>query len=156
MRWIGGVVAIPLSCLAVWAMTESADFMLSKYKLARCLPYLGGARGHERAWNTILSLRDGSKVTVEAAARPGGGVAVTYEQGGQRYIAADPYDYIYPMDIRVDSKNDILYVAASGLVGGLWQQTWLFAFDLHERKPIARSKVRYKDVSATCPGGGAQ
>jgi hypothetical protein len=95
-------------------------------------------------------------VTVQAAARLGGGVAVTYEPGGQRYIAADPYDYIYPMDIRVDNENDILYVAASGLLGGLRQQTWLFVFDLHERKPIARLKVRYKDVSAACPVSGAQ
>jgi hypothetical protein len=56
----------------------------------------------------------------------------------------------------VDNENDILYVAASGLLGGLRQQTWLFVFDLHERKPIARLKVRYKDVSAACPVSGAQ
>jgi hypothetical protein len=156
MRWIGGVIGIPLSCLAVWAMTESATSLLAKYKLATCLPYSGGSRAHERSWNTTLSLRDGSKVTVQGAARPGGGVGVTYDPPGQKYLAARPHDYIYPIDIRVDTQNDILYVAASGLAGGLWEQTWLFAFDLHERKPIARRKIRYQDLPTACSGGSAQ
>jgi hypothetical protein len=93
-----------------------------------------------------VALRDGSKVTVRGAGIVGGRLAVSCPPSGQQYIAANPYDYIYPMEIRLDAQHDILYVAASGLAGGLWQQTWLFAFDLREHHSLARRKIRYKQL----------
>ena len=83
-------------------------------------------------------------------------MVVSYPATGQQYIAAKPYDYVYPIQIRIDVENDVLYVAANVLAGGFWDQTWLFAFDLRERKQTARRKIRYKDQPAGCSGTGAQ
>jgi hypothetical protein len=111
---------------------------------------IGGSR--ERRWEATIPLRDGSKAVVVAAAWAGGRAVVTYPPAKQEYIAAQPGDYIYPVDLRIDTQGDILYVAASGLAGGLLEQTWLFAFDLKERRQIAHRKIRYKDLPADCPG----
>jgi hypothetical protein len=140
-----------LGFCAIGECMDSTSVLLAKYKSATCIsPSTGASR--ERRWETTISLRDGSKVVVGAAAWAGGRAIVTYPPAPQEYVAAQPGDYIYPVDLRIDTKGDILYVAASGLAGGLFEQTWLFAFDLKERRQIARRKIRYKDLPAVCSG----
>ena len=142
-----------LGCCAVGGCMDSTSSLLAKYRSATCIPFSRGP-GHERHWEMTIPLRDGSKAVVGAAAWAGGMAVVTYPPAKQEYVAARPGDYIYPVDLRIDPQNDVLYVAATGLAGGVWEQTWLFAFDLKERRQIARRKIRYKDLPADCPSPG--
>ena len=130
---------------------DSKSDLLAKYKAATCLPFSIG-RGNESHWESAVSLQDGSRVVVSGAGWASGEVVVTYLSTNQKCTAAKPHDYIAPVDIRIDNRTDMLYIAASGLAGGVWQQTWLFAFDLKGRRQTESRKIRYKDLPAGCPG----
>lgn len=146
-------VALLGVCLA--AARSSTESLLAKYKGATCLPLMvnsGISPPDTRAWNATVTTKNGSEVTVNAATMPGGIVTVTYLASGQRFIAANAGDYVYPYDIRIDNQNDRLYVVASGLAGGIWSRTVLFEYDLQEHRETARRGVRDKDLPKACPG----
>lgn len=155
MRSLEGVVLILLACSAIGGAEDSTTSLLAKYKAATCLAPRARP-GHGVDWNTTLSLRDGTNVIIRGTGFAGGKVVVSYPATGQEYVAAKPYDYVYPVDIRIDPKTNMLYVAANGLAGGIMEQTWLFAFDLRERQQVARRKIRHDDLPAACSGTGAQ
>src|SRR5438477_12768682 len=97
-----------------------------------------------------MSLRDGSKVIVRGAQVPGGRITVSYPPTGRTLVAADPGDYIYPSDVRIDAKNDLLYVKADGLAGGISEQTWLFEYDLRGQRIMERRQVKNGILFAEC------
>jgi hypothetical protein len=66
-------------------------------------------------------------------------------------VAADPGDYVYPSDVRLDAQNDLLYVKAQGLAGGFSEQTWLFEYDLRRQRIMERLQVRNGILSMECP-----
>ena len=80
----------------------------------------------------------------------GGRVVVQYLAGGPKVEAANAGDYIYPSDIRLDSPNDLLYVKASGLAGGISYETWLFEYDLRGQKLVSHRRVRGDVLPAEC------
>jgi hypothetical protein len=132
---------------------EASQSLIEKFKAATCLPLdtnSGILPRSTRAWNTTVTLRDSSKVTVRAAAIPGGSVGVTYLSSGKRFIAADAGDYVYPYDIRIDNQNDRLYIAARGLAGGLWWRTVLFEYDLRAHLQTAHGGVKFKNLPNAC------
>ena len=154
MRLIQSVILVLLACSAVGSPKESTASLIAKYKGAVCLP--SAPRGRDLYWDTTVLLRDGSNATVRGTGFTGGDVVVSYPATGQQYIAAKPYDYVYPLELRVDTQNDILYVVANGLAGGIREQTWFFVFDLRERRQIERRRIHYKDLPAKCPGTEAK
>ncbi len=83
---------------------------------------------------------------------PGGRVTVLYPKAGTASVAADPGDYIYPSDIRADYPNDLLFVRARGLAGGMSEQTWLFEYDVRRKKVIKKLRVENHVLSAGVPG----
>jgi len=46
---------------------------------------------------------------------PGGRIDVKYLFDGSEIVAADAGDYIYPADVRLDSKSGTIFVKASGV-----------------------------------------
>jgi len=76
---------------------------------------------------------------------------VSYPATGRGVMAADPGDYVYPSDVRLDAQNDLLYVKAHGLAGGLSEQTWLFEFDLRGQRIMERRQVRNGILPMECP-----
>ncbi len=73
---------------------------------------------------------------------PGGRIDVRYVSEGADIVAADAGDYIYPADVRLDGGSDTLFVKASGITAAFSQpQTWLFEYDLINRRQIARTQV---------------
>jgi hypothetical protein len=58
-----------------------------------------------------------------------------------RKVAADAEDYVYPSDVRVSNQNDLLYIKASGLAGGVNHETWLFEYDLRNQHLVTRERV---------------
>jgi hypothetical protein len=148
-----GKVLLFGGCLA--ASVEASESLIAKYKSATCLPLETNPRilpRGTRSWNATVTLKDGSKVRVNAATMPGGRVTVTYLSSEGMVVAANAGDYVYPYDIRIDSRNDRLYIAASGLAGGIWMRTVLFEYDLRERRQTAHRGVKDKDMPSACPG----
>ena len=58
---------------------------------------------------------------------------------------------MYPSDVRLDDQNNVLYVKASGLAGGINHETWLFAYDLNGQQLITRKRVGDNALPAECP-----
>lgn len=136
----------------------AASPIVVKYKSALCIPFSTNptVSPHTREWSAVLTLRDGSKVTVSGAQIPGGRINVNYLTTGHQSVAADAGDYVYPADVRVDPKNDLLFIKASGLAGGMRQETWLFEYDLHRQRLVARRRVVNDQLPAECPETSAR
>jgi hypothetical protein len=89
---------------------------------------------------------------VAGAQLPGGRIDVKYTPDGQEQTAANAGDYIYPADVRFDQAAGLLYVKAKGApaaFGG--PQTWLFEYDLRQRRQTGRVMVDPSVLPQECP-----
>lgn len=77
-------------------------------------------------------------------------MVVEYPMSGESVIAADPGDYIYPSDVRMDVRNDLLYTKAHGLAGGISEQTWLFEYNIRNRQITGRARITNGALTAKC------
>src|SRR4051812_5209684 len=110
---IGLAVAIA-SCTSHSSPTSDAQ-IIERYRAAACIPFSRSQQvsPRTREWDTTLTLSDGSKVVVTGSdSLPGRIVNVRYPATGRVSIAANAVDYIYPTDIRIDAKKDLLSVRA--------------------------------------------
>ncbi len=132
-----------LSWLVSCQSPISRDSVIDRYKAAVCLPPSKTLNIQPRAreWASALTLSNGNKVIVTGAQIPGGQVQVYFVSTGESFVAIDPGDYIYPAELRINAANNILYLKASGLAGGIQEQTWMFEYDLCRQRLIARVKV---------------
>jgi len=80
-----------------------------------------------------------------------GNVVIRYLPDGPELTAVRPGDYIYPSDVRVDEARGVLYVKARGLAAGIWQETWLYEYDLQRRRELARALVDPSVLPPECP-----
>lgn len=131
----------------------SSGPIIQKYKAATCIPFSSTPRvsPHTREWDTPVSLRDGLQAVVIGAQIPGGRVSVRYLPANRVVVAADPGDYVYPSDVRIDGQKDFLYTKAYGLAGGLTEETWLFKYDLHGERITERRRIKNGILPAECP-----
>jgi hypothetical protein len=116
------------------------------------VPVTFGTGTPARTWEYTLETREGNSIQVYGRAGPGGRIDVRYLSDGKSYVAANAGDYIYPADVRVDRTSDHLYVRASGVpvpFGGL--QTWLFEYDLRNRRQTGRARVDPSVLPQECP-----
>jgi hypothetical protein len=88
---------------------------------------------------------------VTGAQVPGGQIVVRYPASGGVVVAASAGDYIYPSDVRIKAQSDLLYIKASGLAGGMRQQTWLFEYDLRSERLLLRQQVGDSGLPTECP-----
>jgi hypothetical protein len=138
-------------CMTACASSHAP--IISRYSSAACIPFSVRPQitPRTREWDTTLSLHDGSKVIVRGAQVVGGKIIVSYPATGQTVVAADAGDYVYPSDVRIDAQNDILYIKVYGLAGGMFEQTWLFEYDLHGHQIMERHKIKNGILPAECP-----
>jgi hypothetical protein len=127
--------------------------IIDRYGSARCVEptIVKGVNPPTRGWDATLTTARGAQVIVSGADRVGGLIALHYQPNGPEVIAANPGDYIYPSDVRIDDRRTILYIKARGLAGGIWKQTWLYAYHLDERRQISRVRVEPGVLPAECP-----
>lgn len=132
-------------------MREGA--IIEKYTRAECVPVRFGPNitPPTRAWDHSLTLRGGGVVHISGAQMPGGQIDVRFQPDGAEQVAADPGDYIYPADVRVDAGGELLYVKASGYraIGG--KETWLFEYDMRQRRQRGRALVDRNVLPPECP-----
>ncbi len=102
-----------------------------------------------REWDTRVSFA-GREVIVSGQRVPGGRIVVFDPRSGRTAIAADPADYVYPTDVRVDGPQGLLYVKAHGFAGGFSEQTWLFKFDLRKQEIVERRRITNGLLRAEC------
>lgn len=142
-----------LCCTVACHRPVSRSPIIDQYRVATCVswtsPRVAGRASRE--WDIDLSLSDGSKVRVSGAQMPGGRISVRFLATGRESEAANAGDYVYPSDVRLNAENDLLYVKASGLAGGVWHETWLFKYDLHSQRLMARQQVVDDALPPECP-----
>jgi len=150
---MGMLVCLTLAYWAVGCEVSDPNAQIIKgYKAATCIPLSAHRQVKPRAreWQSTFSLHDGSEVIVSGADVPGGRISVTYAATQREVLAADPPDYVYPSDVRLDARNDHLYVKAHGLAGGISGQTWLFEYDLDHQQLVRRERVKPDSLPAEC------
>ena len=82
---------------------------------------------------------------------PGGTIDLNYLPDETDVAAAHPGDYIYPIDVRLDTAAERLFVLANGYgLASDKSQTWLFEFDLNTRKEMAREQLNPKVLPPPC------
>jgi hypothetical protein len=106
------VAFVALACCAgaCDSSTSSAP-IIKKYEAAACVPFSATPTiiPHTREWDTALTFRDGAQVIVKGFGAVSGNITVSYPATGRVVVAADPNDYIYPSDVRLDAQNELLY-----------------------------------------------
>jgi hypothetical protein len=133
--------------------------IIDRYKAATCVPFSAkpSITPHTREWDTPLILRGGLRVIVSGADAVGGRIVVKYgynDQINNRVeVAANAGDYVYPSDVRLNADNELLYVKASGLAGGIFHETILFEYDLRGRRLVRRQRVANDGLPTECPEG---
>jgi hypothetical protein len=80
-----------------------------------------------------------------------GRITLQYEADGASVTAAQPGDYVYPSDVRVNAVHDRLYVKATGKAAGIWEETWLYEYDLQNRNQVRKQLVDPNVLPAECP-----
>ena len=98
-----------------------------------------------------ITIAGGAKAAVSGADMVSGIISVRYEADGPDVVAVQPGDYIYPKDVRLNSSHDRLFVKASGLASGIWNETWLYEYDLLKRKQARRNRVDPDALPPECP-----
>jgi len=139
-----------ITCTVACHRPVSNAPIIEHYRAATCIP-VSTMSPYTRKWDTVLTLSDGSKVKVRGAQMPSGRITVSYVANGRESVAADPGYYVYPSDVRLDSRSDLLYVKARGLAGGISQQTWLFEYDLRGQRLLKSLEVADSVLPAECP-----
>jgi hypothetical protein len=138
------------SCGILACRAAASGPVIDHYRMATCLTAVGTDRSSRR-WENTVTLRDGVRARVEGLHAPSGRVVVRYSQHDEPSVVAAPDYYIYPSDLRFDSGRTILYVKADGFAAGLWRETWLYEYDLQERRTLAQLRVDAKALPPECP-----
>lgn len=121
----GAIVFLGMVCCILGCRPIAHGPIIEAYKAASCIPLWADrtVRGpHTREWETRVTLSNGSKVIIIGAQIPGGRITARYPTGGEVEVA-NAGDYVYPSDVRFDARRDLLLVKASGLAGGMFQET---------------------------------
>lgn len=126
--------------------------IIDQYSRAECIPVTNGSGSPARTWDYTLQTREASRIQVYGRAMPGGLVYVKYLSDGKGEVVAYAGDYIYPADVRFDHASDHLYVKAAGVTAAFSNpQTWLFEYDLLQRRSILRVRVDPNVLPPECP-----
>ena len=76
-----------------------------------------------------------------------------YLSDGKDEVVANAGDYIYPADVRFEHASGLLYVKAAGVTAAFSNpQTWLFEYDLLQRRSILRVRVNPNCAPARMSG----
>ena len=154
MPQLRSVAFVALACCAGACVSPTSNApIITKYGTAACIPFSAhpSVNPHTREWDSELTLRDGLKLIVKGADFVSGRITVFYPATGRDVVAADPKDYIYPSDVRLDAQKDLLYVKAHGLAVLSGEQTWLFEFDLRGQRITERKQIENGILPMECP-----
>lgn len=108
MRQLKTVACVALACCAGACVPPTSNAPITKkYATAACIPLSAHPKvsPHARERESALTLRDGLEVIVRGAQLAGGRTIVSYPATGRDVVAADPGDYVYPSDVRLDAEN---------------------------------------------------
>lgn len=120
-----------------------APELIAAYKSAQLVPTIPQdktVRPEPPKWKHALNIPGLPPILIEAYGFVGGKVVATYNDG-TRYLVANPGDYVYPTEIRVDSATNKLYVFADGLAAGIWRASRIYEFDLVARRQTNKAEI---------------
>ena len=126
--------------------------IIDQYSRAECIPVTNGSGSLARTWNYTLQTYNANRIQVYGRAVPGGRVDVKFLSDEKDEVVADAGDYIFPADVRFDHATGYLYVKAAGVTAAFSNpQTWLFEYDLLQRRSVLRVRVDPNVLPPECP-----
>jgi hypothetical protein len=127
------------------------DELIDRYRTAACIPVTLRDSPPTRTWDFKTTMEDGTVVWITGVRAPGGRVLAQFGAARDHTEVANAGDYMYPADVRVDRKNQRLFVKASGLPAiGSKAETWLFEYDLRQRREVRRLAVSESAMPSEC------
>ena len=150
---VPALLAISLTCMSCRRPLQSGA-VIDVYRTAECVAptYVTWVVSPQtRGWDTTITLASGAKAAIRGADMVSGNITIRFEGDGAEIVAVKPGDYIYPKDVRLNNRRDRLFVKASGLAAGIWDETWLYEFDLLERKQVRKNRVDADVLPPECP-----
>jgi hypothetical protein len=144
------VLSVALAAFACQRPARSGD-LIDRYTHAECIPWrvAPDIATETRSWDYTVQLQNGESAHISGYRMPGGRIDVEY---GARTTAtaANAGDYIPPADVRIDRQHERLYVKADGSAGGWRPETWLFDYDLRQRRENGRLLVDPRVLPPEC------
>jgi hypothetical protein len=52
--------------------------------------------------------------------------------------------------VRLNDRHDRLYVKARGAAAGIWEETWLYEYDLMKREQVRKDRVHPDALPPEC------
>ena len=153
MRSRSVISALAVAVLAGCVRPIRTGALIDQYTRVDCIPVkMAISSPPTRSWDYTLKTRDGAMVHISGMQMPGGRIEAEYMPEGKAVVAANAGDYIYPADVRFDQTSERLYVKAKGIpaaFGG--PQTWLFEYDLRQRRQTQRARIDPSVLPPECP-----
>ena len=136
-----------------WAATSGE--LIDRYTGAGCIAFGLKSDTGLRAWDYTLRLQNGETAHIFGAqVPPPFDARIQVDYGGGSVVTAAYAGYnIRPTDVRLDREHERLFVKAEGSAGGWRPETWLFAYDLRQRRENGRLLVDPGVMPPECAGG---
>jgi len=149
--WMIAALASAISLCSCRTPTSNSP-IIGKYIAAECIPFSVHpiVYPHTREWDYTMVLSNGVNTRIQGAQSVGGRITVSYGPQREFVVAANPGDYIYPSDVRMNRRDEILYVKAQGPAGGLAVETWLFEYNLKTRTILGRVQITNNILPEEC------
>jgi hypothetical protein len=141
-----------ISCQQQPSVALRSGYIIEQYRSAECLAPFNedSVSPGSCRWDTTLQLADKLRIHIAAGEHVDGNVVVRFLPDGQSLTVVPPRDYVYPRDIRTNRGREFLYVKTDGLAAGVFRETWLYTYDLRQRKILSRVLVDASVLPSEC------
>ena len=129
--------------------------LIDAYRTATCVEpiFVRSIEPPVRGWDANVVVSGGANARIQGRTMVWGEITIRFDADGREVVAVDPGDYIYPRDVRLNGAKDRLYVKASGAAAGIWEETWLYEYDLRHRRQLRKNRVQPAALPPECAIG---
>lgn len=141
-RFVVSSLALMLAGVGACSGMKSGGELIDQFSKAECLPPSERNAQSLLLWRSPITTRSGIRAIVLGLKDINGQIHVQFGAESKPVVAVFPKDFLGPTDVRVDINQDWLFVRAYGdtALGGK-AETWLYKYDLRDRKVISESRV---------------
>lgn len=141
--WIAAAsITLLLACVGGCRGVKTGGELIDQFSKADCLSPSERDSQSRLLWRSPITTRSGIRAVVLGRNDINGQIHVQFDPDPESVVAVFPKDFLGPTDVRVDINQDWLFVRAYGHAAfGGDAETWLYKYDLRDRKVISESRV---------------
>ena len=150
-RFVLCSIALMLSCVVACNRGKREGEIIDQFSRATCVPPSEKNSESRLLWRGPIKTQSGLRAVVLGINDLNGQIHVQFGTESESVVAVFPKDFLGPTDVRIDTANDWLFVRAYGntFFGGE-AETWLYKYDLRDRRVISQSRVEPSVLPKEC------